>query len=271
MVLQKTSLITFYKIIVDMTRRNDKRNNRRNRQRNNGNEEASKFASMMMGAIMGKAFEEVFGKKDDGDSSGIHAEGISNQDITNINNGKASLTKCTIPTDGTAVKLPIPDNLQVFISEDGNPMIRKKIEGDEKKTLDDKEVKPITYDDVIKELYFDKTAYWFSRKDDIGEGKLDYASYEDAVNSTTPAQAKRYAAFNKLQNIAKYLNKGWKPNFKDATQKWFIDKQYFGKYQAKFSYSDNYGIVYFKSEKLANEAIEIMGKESLNDLFSTDW
>lgn len=35
MVLQKTSLITFYKIIVDMTRRNDKRNNRRNRQRNN--------------------------------------------------------------------------------------------------------------------------------------------------------------------------------------------------------------------------------------------
>lgn len=34
MVLQKTSLITFYKIIVDMTHRNDKRNNRRNRQRN---------------------------------------------------------------------------------------------------------------------------------------------------------------------------------------------------------------------------------------------
>ena len=55
-----------------MTRRNDKRNNRRNRQRNNGNEEASKFASMMMGAIMGKAFEEVFGKKDDGDSSDIY-------------------------------------------------------------------------------------------------------------------------------------------------------------------------------------------------------
>lgn len=56
MVLQKTSLITFYKIIVDMTRRNDKRNNRRNRQRNNGNEEASKFASMMMGCYHGQGF-----------------------------------------------------------------------------------------------------------------------------------------------------------------------------------------------------------------------
>lgn len=254
-----------------MTRRNDKRNNRRNsRQRNNGNNEASKFASMMMDAIMGKAFEKVFVNKDDRYSSGIHAEGISNQDVTNINNGKASLTKCTIPTDGTAVELPIPDNLQVFIGEDGKPMIRKKIEGDEKPS-DAEEGKPITYDDIIEELYFDKTAYWFRGKNDIGEGKQDYASYEDAVNSTTPAQAKRYAAFNKLQNIAKYLNKGWKPNFKDATQNWFITEDYFGKYKAKFTYSGNYGIVFFKSKCLVNEAIRLMGEDSLNDLFSTDW
>ena len=85
----------------------------------------------------------------------IHAEDISNQDVTNINNGKVSLTKCTIPTDGTAVELPIPDNLQVFISEDGKPMIRKKIEGDEKPT-DTAESKPITYDDICKEFFFHK-------------------------------------------------------------------------------------------------------------------
>lgn len=29
--------------------------------------------------------------------------------------------------------------------------------------------------------------------------------------------------------------------------------------------------VYFKSEDLTKEAIRIMGEESLNDLFSTDW
>jgi hypothetical protein len=53
MVLQKTSLITFYKIIVSMTRRNDKRNNRRNRQRNN-NPELPAFAQMFFGALLGK-------------------------------------------------------------------------------------------------------------------------------------------------------------------------------------------------------------------------
>lgn len=253
-----------------MTRRNEKRNNRRNRQRNNGNDETSKFASMMMDAIIGKAFEKVFGNKDDRYSSGIHAEGISNQDVANINNGKASLTKCIIPTDGTAVELPVPDNLQVFISEDGKPMVRKKIEGDENPTGAG-EGKSITYDDVIKKLYLDKTAYWIRGKDDMGVGKQDIGNYKDVVNSTTLAQAKRYAAFNKLQNIAKYLNKGWKPDFTNGTQKWFIAEQYFGEYQAKFTYSGNYGIVYFKSEDLVLEAIRLMGKDSLNDLFSTNW
>lgn len=253
-----------------MTRRNDKRNNRRNRQRNNGNEEASKFASMMMGAIIGKAFEEVFGKNDDEDSSGIHAEGISNQDVANINNGKASLTKCTIPTDGTAVELPIPDNLQVFISEDGKPMIRKKIEGDEKPTNDAEEGKPTTYDDICKDLFLLKDTYYLDN-DKISSWVQTSSNYKDFDNCTSIAQAKRMIAFNKLQNIAKYLNNGWKPNFKDASQKWFIAEQYFGEYIAKFTYSGNYGIVFFKSKCLVNEAIRLMGEDSLNDLFSTDW
>lgn len=251
-----------------MTRRNEKRNNRRNRQRNNGNDETSKFASMMMDAIIGKAFEKVFGNKDDRYSSGIHAEGISNQDVANINNGKASLTKCIIPTDGTAVELPVPDNLQVFISEDGKPMIRKKIEGDEKPTNDAEEDKPITYDDILKELYFDKTAYWVNSTY-ISSAKARELSYNAINNCTTHAQAKRMIAFNKLQNIAKYLNKGWKPNFKDHSKNWYIYKDIL--YGVTFNHTTNQGIVYFKNADLADEAIRLMGKDSLNDLFSTDW
>lgn len=252
-----------------MTRRNDKRNNRRNRQRNNGNEEASKFASMMMGAIMGKAFEEVFGKKDDEDSSGIHAEGISNQYVTNINNGKASLTKCTIPTDGTAVELPIPDNLQVFISEDGKPMIRKKIEGDEKPTNDEEEGKPITYDDICKDLFYNKDAYYLDESNKVSSLVMTSSNYNDFDNCTSIAQAKRMIAFNKLQNIAKYLNGGWKPNFKDGSKNWYIYKDIL--YGVTFNHTTNQGIVYFKNADLAEEAIQLMGEDSLNDLFSTDW
>ena len=253
-----------------MTRRNDKRNNRRNRQRNNGNDEASKFASIMMSAIMGKAFEEVFGKKDDRYSSGIHAEGISNQDVTNINNGKASLTKFTIPTDGTAVELPIPDNLQVFISEDGKPMIRKKIEGDEdKKAPDAAEGNPITYEDVIKELFLNKKTYWIGDTN-INTTISQHNNYNDIDNCTSIAQAKRMIAFNKLMNIAKYLNGGWKPRFDGNNQNWFICIEDEG-YDTRYTKWINDGSIFFKTEETAYEAIRLMGEESLNDLFSTDW
>jgi len=266
-----------------MTRRNDKRNNRRNRQRNNGNEEASKFASMMMGAIMDKAFEEVFGKKDDGDSSDIHAEGISNQDVTNINNGKASLTKCTIQTDGTAVELPIPDNLQVFISEDGKPMIRKK-QGLMEKAPDAAEGKPITYDDICKELFYKKDA-WYLNHNHIETWLQTSSNYNDSDNCTSKAQVKRLIAFNKLQNIAKYLNKGWEPNFDDTLQEKFyiaytgdeakcdfpIDLLKSYEVCSKVDEPIYESLIYFKTDKLAYEAIRLMGKDSLNDLFSTDW
>ena len=253
-----------------MTRRNDKRNNRRNRQRNNGNEEASKFASMMMGAIMGKAFEEVFGKKDDEESSGIHAEGITSQDITNINNGKARFTKCSIPTDGTAVEIPIPDNLQVFISEDGKPMIRKKIEGAEKvKTPDAAEGKPITYDDISKTLFLNKRIFFILGKD-TDSGIAHDENYDDLDNCTSEAQAKRIAAFNKLQNIAKYLNGDWKPDFDGDHENWNITKDG-DTYTPMYTKMVNKANTYFKSEDLAYEAIHLMGEESLNDLFSTDW
>lgn len=252
-----------------MTRRNDKRNNRRNRQRNN-TPELPPFAQMLFGAIVGKGVDMIAKKMAEiaeEKTPDIHAEGISNQDVTNINNGKASLTKCTIPTDGTAVELPIPDNLQFFISEDGKPMIRKKIEGDEEPT-DAGEGNSITYDDILKELYLDKTAYWFDSTK-ISSAKAGRFSYNDINNCTTHAQAKRIIAFNKLQNIAKYLNGGWKPNFEDSSKNWYIFKDIL--YGVTFNHTTNQGIVYFKNADLADEAIRLMGEESLNDLFSTDW
>ena len=254
-----------------MTRRNDKRNNRRNRQRNN-NPELPKFASMLFGALFGKGVDMIAKKMADNNEETpyIHAEGISNQDINNINIGKATLSKLRIPADGSAVEYPIPDNLQFFFAEDGKLMVRQKIEGDEKPS-DAEEGKPITYDDICKELFLDKNAYWVSCQNGISQEVQTLSHYKDAVNCITPAQAKRYAAFNKLQNIAKYLNKGWKPNFTDGTRNWLISKIRNEEYKAMFSFSDNCGIVYFKSKCLVNEAIRLMGKESLNDLFSTDW
>ena len=191
-----------------MTRRNDKRNNRRNRQRNN-TPELPPFAQMLFGAIVGKGVDMIAKKMAEiaeQETPDIHAEGISNQDITNINNGKATLSKLHIPSDGSAVEYPIPDNLQFFFAEDGKLMVRKKIEGGEKPTKDD-EGNPITYDDICKELFLEKTAYWVSCSN-IKHTTTGEDSYNDINNCASEAQCKRMVAFNKLQNIAKYLNKG---------------------------------------------------------------
>ena len=253
-----------------MTRRNDKRNNRRNRQRNN-QPELSPFAQMLFGAILGKG-AEMFVKKmaenAEEETPDIHAEGISNQDVTNINNGKATLSKLRIPSDGSAVEYPIPENLEFFFNEEGKLMVRKKQDG-EPALNEETQEKPITYYDILQELYMGKTAYWIYDKC-IESGKQSSYNFDNAVNCTSVAQAKRMVAFNKLQNIAKYLNNGWVSNFNGENKNWFICIDG-GKYGAKFSKWFNDGSVFFNSEEDVEEAILLMGEKSLNDLFSTDW
>lgn len=252
-----------------MTRRNDKRNNRRNRQRNN-TPELPPFAQMLFGAIVGKGVDMIAKKMAEigEETPDIHAEGISNQDINNVNNGKATLSKLRIPADGSAVEYPIPDNLQFFFDEEGKLMVRQKIEGDAEAPSKEEE-KPITYDDVCKKLFLYKKIYW------IGYSKVNSVisgcnSYNNINNCTSEAQAKRLLAFNKLQNIYKYLNGDWRPNFCYIEQKWAIVKE--GEsFIPKYNQLTNDASVYFKSEQLTNEAIRLMGEESLNDLFSTDW
>ena len=253
-----------------MTRRNDKRNNRRNRQRNS-QPEFSPFAQMLFGAILGKGAEMIANKMKEKDENtpSIHTEGITDKDIQNINEGNASLSKLYIPNDGTAVEFPIPENLKFFFDEEDKLMVRKKHAQNDYPLNEETQEKPITYDDICKELFSEKKTYW------LGNKKINYfypdgVNFNDINNSTSEAQVKRLAAFNKLQNIAKYLNGDWKPDFDGDHENWHIGKEgdtfleMYTKYVNKAS-------VYFKSKDLALEAIRLMGEESLNDLFSTDW
>ena len=252
-----------------MTRRNDKRNNRHNRQRNNKTE-LSPFASMLLGALLGKSTEMIAEKMAEKakKTPDIHVEGITNKDINNINNGNATLSKLRIPADGSAVEYPIPDGLSFFFNEEGKLMVHKKIEGDAE-TPDDKEGNPITYDDVLKELYYKKTAYWVSSSN-IKHATTGEGSYNDINNCASEAQCKRMVAFNKLQNIAKYLNNGWYPDF-PGSNNYTICKNYACGYSLIGNRKCQAGAIYFRTKDLANEAIRLMGEESLNDLFSTDW
>lgn len=254
-----------------MTRRNDKRNNRRNRQRNN-TPELPPFAQMLFGAILGKGVDMIAKKMAENteETPDIHAEGISNQDINNVNNGKATLSKLRISADGSAVEYPIPNNIQFFFDEEGKLMARQKIEGDVvNKTPDAAENVAITYDDICRKLFFDNKTYWLGNEK-ICSMPSGSSFYNDLNNCTSEAQAKRLLAFNKLHNIAKYLNEGWKPNFDGNQSNWNIIKDN-DTFIAMHTMVINKACVYFKSEYLTKEAIRIMGEESLNDLFSTDW
>lgn len=248
-----------------MTRRNDKRNNRHNRQRNN-NSELNPFAQILLGALLGKGagmIAETLKKKAEEKTEDKPHTGIRQSD--NILE-----SSCIINGDGSATEIPIPDGFQIFISEDGKPMIRKKIEGDVvNKTPDAAEGNPITYDDILKKLFLNKESF-FVGSSTISSMTTGVNSYSHVNNCTSEAQAKRIIAFNKLQNIAKYLNGGWKPCFDGDNLNWNICKES-DTFTAMYTRVLDKANVYFKSESLTNEAICLMGEESLNDLFSTDW
>ena len=253
-----------------MTRRNDKRNNRRNLQRNN-QPELPPFAQMLFGAILGKGAEMIANKMKEKDENtpSIHTDGITDKDIQNINEVNVSLSKLYIPNDGTAVEYPIPENLKFFFDEEGKLMVCKKHAQNDHPQNEETQKKTITYDDILKELFLDKIASWIGRTK-IYTATIGVVNYNDQNNCTTEAQAKRLLAFNKLMNIAKYLNGDWMPDFDGNNKNWFIRIEN-GKYVVRFFKWFNNGSVYFKSEEAANRAILLMGENSLNNLFSTDW
>ena len=245
-----------------MKRRNDKRNNQ---------PELSPFAQMLFGAILGKGAEMIANKMKEKDENtpSIHTEGITDKDIQNINEGIVSLSKLFIPNDGTAVEFPIPENLKFFFDEEGKLMVCKKHAQNDHPQNKETQKKSITYDDVLKELFLDKIASWVGRTK-IYTATIGVINYNDQNNCTTEAQAKRLLAFNKMMNIAKYLNGDWKPDFDGDHENWHIGKED-DTFLAMYTKYVNKASVYFKSKDIALEAIRLMGEDSLNDLFSTDW
>lgn len=81
----------------------------------------------------------------------------------------------------------------------------------------------------------------------------------------TEHQLQRLLALNKLMNTAYYLNDGWEPNWDDnAQRKYFI---YYNNDDKAFTidvntYFNN-GVIYFKSIELAQQAVEILGEETI--------
>lgn len=106
--------------------------------------------------------------------------------------------------------------------------------------------KKLTYANIVKTLY-SRGCYYINN------------------NPTSTKQLQQLLALNKLMNVAKYLNGYWEPDFKNIDfHKFYIsydsDKKKLTVWFKHYMYD---GSVYFKSEKLALQAIEILGEEEV--------
>lgn len=157
------------------------------------------------------------------------------------------------------LKIIPPEGMEYYI-ENGEVRFRKVI-------------KNLTYNDIAEKLFRHNKTYYNDMFGNIKSTNGAEHNCMEANNCTSEKQVQKLLAINKLMNVAKYLNSDWKPDWDNIEE----DKFYIRYNQASHTlqvgaasilYSD---IVYFKSEKLAQQAIEILGEETIKLALCTDW
>lgn len=114
-----------------------------------------------------------------------------------------------------------------------------------------------TYEEVAKILLKHKY-YYICNTGIINNISGNLLEYHHPNNSTTRGQLESILALNKLCNVAKYLNNGWLPSFDKVKYYIIANKDIL----MISPYNNIMGShVYFKSEKLAQQAIDILGED----------
>ena len=157
------------------------------------------------------------------------------------------------------VMVTIPENCE--LKQDGNTY-----------TIVEKE-KKLTYEDVARKLFSQK-GFYIGNAGTIESFKdtcYDGISYGN--NCISQKQAEKLLAINKLMNVAKYLNGDWQPDWDSVREiKYYI--YYSNQYKILKIYSTvgvQSNVIFFKSKKLAEQAIEILGEETIKLALCTDY
>jgi len=128
-----------------------------------------------------------------------------------------------------------------------------------------------TYVKVAKELFKDRY-YCIDINGTIMVVNQGSIVPTDANTATSERQLEKLLAINKLMNIAKYLNGNWKPNWENSNQeKCFLYIGDTNNISIRITVSENSRTVYFKNTELAQQAIDILGEETIRLALSTDW
>lgn len=95
--------------------------------------------------------------------------------------------------------------------------------------------------------------------------------WEFNIGAKSQKQIAKIQAINKLLNVAKYLNGDWHPDWNDAKNMKFCFYIYDNKLTINYNMLTNTTFVHFKTEQLAQEAIDILGEETIRTALSTDY
>ena len=131
------------------------------------------------------------------------------------------------------------------------------------KPIDKKE---LNYNYIAKNLFINRSVYYTEYN-----GTIDHINYGTEYqckypnNSTSKEQLECPMAYNKLRNVAEYLNNGNKLDWNDSTKcKWFIYYNYRTKLlEVDAHYTYKRSDVYFYLRDSAKDAIKILGKEEI--------
>lgn len=131
--------------------------------------------------------------------------------------------------------------------------------------------KSLTYEYVAEKLFRHNVVYFTDGHGAIHNTASLSDFYVDAINATSEKQLEKLLAINKLMNVAKYLNGNWKPDWSNERE----HKFYIGIEEKEIYVNDtdtnNESFCYFKCPALAQQAIDILGEDTIRLALSTDW
>ncbi len=125
----------------------------------------------------------------------------------------------------------------------------------------------VNYDNIIRKLFLYKKSYYIDNTGTIREDIFNKYSYQDEVNCTSREQAEKLLAINRLMNVAKYLNGDWQPDWDNSSEPKFVIEIYNNNININDYSTINQSVTCFKSRKLAQQAIDILGKEIILKCF----
>lgn len=129
--------------------------------------------------------------------------------------------------------------------------------------------KKLAYENIAKELFENKDVWRIS---DLIINKYNRTGcWNYLTNCISEKQAKKLLAINQLMNVAKYLNGDWQPDWNNNKESKYYIFIYNGKIDISNTALSNCLEVYFKSKELVQQAIEILGEETIKLALCTDW